>query len=434
MPLMNKSLFIALPLALIPSALSASEPLTLNEVLQISEKAPIIEAQQSAVAAEQAKLNQAVGAFLPNVTVSERYVRTNDPVSVFAAKLDQGKFTAGDFALDKLNDPASINNFVTRAEIQQPIIHSGVDIYKRKSQEHSVSAVRNVGDFTAQGVRLKLTKLYYGSVAFLEKSKVLKRGIDLLRNLEATYEQASAPTSANQTNYLVAKSVRADLEAQLVRTDTMKENTIRLMLATLGKDPSEAIAPVDPLPPVIPFDRSESEGKRKDVAAALDNYKAMEAAHKQAKWSWGPNLDAFAAYNRYTGNFESSKGSYEGGVVLSWPIFAGPRAGQVGEAGARKTMARRLYEAKSLEADAELANSTKRLDSCREQYQLNVNAAGEASKALQMAGQRYKEGTLPLFDYSQTIQNWANLQQRLIDSQYSFAEAVAEYKYNTGDL
>ncbi len=423
---------LLLVILLFPALVQARD-LTLDEAISLADSSPRMEASSAQVDAAKGRLMQANGAFMPQVNVSESFRRTDDPVGVFAAKLQQAKFTAGDFAIDKLNHPGGINNWVTRAEINQPLIHSGVDINKREASNHAYDAAKKLHEFDRQGMRLKVTNVYNSTVALREKLAVLERGIELLRSLEATYEQADAPTSANATNFLVARSVRTGLEAERLRTSVMEENARRSLAAMLGLSASEEIRLTTGLPEPALKD-PESPKKRPDVLAAESQMRSMAAFHRASKWSYGPNLDAFAAYNRYTGDFSSSSGSYEAGVMLSLPLFNGPRFGNVKEAEAQRVAAERLYSATINESQADLENGRERAAACVEQFKITQGAAKTADEALRLARERYKEGSLPLLDYSQTIQNWSAMQQRLIDARYNVTESNSWLAYQTGDL
>ena len=426
-----KPTLIAIAL-LFPAAVFARD-LSLNEAIQMADSSPRMEASSAQVDAAKGKLMQVNGAFMPQVNVSESYRRTDDPVGVFAAKLQQAKFTAADFAIDKLNHPAGINNWVTRAEIAQPIIHSGVDISRRESANFAFDAAKKLHEFDRQGMRLKVTNIYNATVALRDKLAVLDRGIELLKSLEATYEQAEAPTSANATNFLVARSVRTGLEAEKLRTKVWEENSRRSLAALIGIPANEEINLTSTLPKPAGIEIPAAK-KRPDVLAAESQMKSAAAQHRATKWSWGPNLDAFAAYNRYTGDFSSSSGSYEAGLMLSLPVFNGPRFGNIKEAQAQRVAAERLYRATTNESQADFENARDRAGACVEQFKITESAAATANEALKLAKQRYQEGTLPLLDYSQTIQNWSSMQQRLIDARYNVTESKAWLAYQTGDL
>src|SRR5512143_4172705 len=82
-------------------------------------------AEQENVTAAKAGVGKAVSGFLPRVDVSETYMRSDNPVMAFGAKLNQGRFTAADLAVNNLNDPQPIDNFNFRAQLTQPIFNGG---------------------------------------------------------------------------------------------------------------------------------------------------------------------------------------------------------------------------------------------------------------------------------------------------------------------
>ena len=63
--------------------------------------------------------------FFPHVNLSEVFSRSNNPVYFFGMRLNQGKFLMSDMQIDRLNDPPTLNNFLTRLQIVQPIFNGG---------------------------------------------------------------------------------------------------------------------------------------------------------------------------------------------------------------------------------------------------------------------------------------------------------------------
>src|SRR6056297_212757 len=88
-----------------------------NEMLQASG------AMADAAGAEAAG---AWSGFLPQVTLSEFFLRSDDPLMAFGFKLNNRSAQPGDFAPDVLNFPGETNNWVTRIQLQQPIFNGGM--------------------------------------------------------------------------------------------------------------------------------------------------------------------------------------------------------------------------------------------------------------------------------------------------------------------
>jgi outer membrane protein TolC len=414
-----------------------ADVLTLAAALERAEReSPGVLASEAAVDAAAGKAQMATGMLLPQLTVSETFARTDDQVGVFATKLHQAKFTVADFNLPNLNNPNAVNDWHTRIELGAPIIHSGVNWANRRAAKDGLSAVGHMRDHGVSSIKLAVTKLYYSGVAMAQQRLAIGAAIKRLRGLENSYQLMQAPNSATTTSYLVARSVRTNLEAEAVRIDCYRDAAIRNLNAILGDDPETPRNLVDPLPSVSTIRAKGSEDKqvRSDVLAADASAKAAAAARSAALRSWGPNLDAVTAYNRHTGDFESSSGSYEVGVRLSWPIFSGPRFGQVRKAKAEALRARHESEALDLQASADLNTATANLKSCVGRYATIKRAYGFAAEALGVARTRYSEGTLPLKDYSQAVQNWAQMHMNFIQSHLDAAFSQANYDFQRNAL
>ena len=74
------------------------------------------------VDAMQGDKNKSLAVFLPQITLSETFVRTDDPLNSFGFKLKQRSVTAMDFNPALLNNPDPINNWSTQISILQPYI------------------------------------------------------------------------------------------------------------------------------------------------------------------------------------------------------------------------------------------------------------------------------------------------------------------------
>ncbi|NTV47253.1 MAG: TolC family protein, partial [Chlorobiales bacterium] len=176
--------------------------LTLEEALKLAKT----NNHQVQIAREQ--LSQAKGqsleawnGFLPKVVVSETFVRSNDPVAVFGAKLRQGVFGISDFggpaassafpidpALPNLNDPSEINNFNTAIEVQQPILN--FDAILGKTAASAAVSGREYGVKRAEeAISLGVEKVYFGITLAKDKVNAIDQA---LKSINAYYNEAKA--------------------------------------------------------------------------------------------------------------------------------------------------------------------------------------------------------------------------------------------------
>lgn len=430
-----------------PSSASA-ESLSLAAALDLAMgQSPRVEASAAATEAARGGVTEATGAFTPRVGVSQTYMRTDDPVGVFAAKLQQGKFTAGDFALPVLNDPNGINDWVTRVEVAQPIFHSGIDWAQRRAAVERLNAQGHQESFDRARVRLAVTNLYFAAVAMNRQHTAIADGIRKLKSLEASYQLMEAPTSASTTSYLVARSVRTNLESELLKVACMRDKALRDLNVVLGQGPETSLSLTDPLPPVAGLrDASDrptpaaddapeegGTGLRPDVEAGRAQARAAKAERDAAVRRWGPDFDFFGAYSVHTGNFESSKGMYEVGARLSLPLVSVARQGTIRRAKAEQKRSEEAARAQELEAAADLATAEANLASCVERYGIVGRAAATAEEAMRVAMTRYDEGTLPLMDFSDAIQNWVEMRVRHVEGHLNaaIARTMVDFHRNT---
>jgi len=264
----------------------------------------------------------------------------------------------------------------------------------------------------------------------------MNRGIRKLRSLEHSYELIEAPTSASTTSYLVARSVRTNMESEVVRFDAHTKAAARELNIIMGREPDVPINFEDPLPSIKSLNSGvgQDEYVRSDVMAMQNQTEAAKAARDAALRRWGPDLDFFGAYNVYTGNFRSAEGSYEVGARLSLPLFNWSNHANTKKTEAEWKASQHMLRATELKASADLETAKSNLLSCIERYHMVSKATSIASEALDVATQRYDEGTLPLMDYSQAIQNWVQMKVQLLDNHLRATLARADYEFQRGEV
>ncbi|OPY87192.1 MAG: Outer membrane protein TolC precursor [Syntrophus sp. PtaU1.Bin208] len=97
-----------------------------------------IRVAESSLAAKRDEVGLALSNLLPRIFFEERYLRTNNPTYAFMAKLNQGRFTQQDFAIDSLNNPSAVDDYQTQLGFEQPLFVPkawiGLDLSKREHE------------------------------------------------------------------------------------------------------------------------------------------------------------------------------------------------------------------------------------------------------------------------------------------------------------
>jgi len=420
------------------SVAAHAERLSLNDALNRLDDSPSIKASKARIEISKGQKDEALGALLPTVVVQEMFGRSDDPVHVFGAKLQQGKFGMPDFAINKLNDPDSINHWVTSFQVMQPILHSGINWKMYGSAKQGVKASALWHDFDKQKMRYGVSKAYYAIVAMQGQKRIMSNAIARLKKLENEYQLMEHPNSATTTSYLISQSIRINIEAERTKLDRYIASAKRDLNAMIGNDVDHSIDLTDPLPPVkmaiARINFKPSEGERADVAALEHEENKVADQMAAAKLRWGPDIDAYAAYNIYTGDFKSSQGAYEVGLRLMLPLLTWRRTGRIRTAEAALYAVKNRREAAELSAMAKKKSAEASIKSSIREYRLLASASSKADAALKQAGIRYSQGTLPLKDYSEAIRNWVEMHGRLIDGKKNVANCRIELDFQRGTL
>ena len=88
-------------------------------------QSPLLEAARQEEARAAAGVDRARAGFLPRLGGSYGYTHGDLPVYAFGSKLNQGRFTQEDFAVQRLNDPDPIDNFRAALTLFQPLYAGG---------------------------------------------------------------------------------------------------------------------------------------------------------------------------------------------------------------------------------------------------------------------------------------------------------------------
>ena len=151
--------------ALCATPIVAQERLTLPDAVHFAiTRNPAASAADAGVAAADARSTEARAGYFPRVDFSEAWQRSNQPVFAFGSLLNQGRFTAADFALDTLNHPDPLTNFRAAVTIEQPLYDGGRTTASAHSAEAAAGTARADRDRTMSDLRLEAVRAYTRAV------------------------------------------------------------------------------------------------------------------------------------------------------------------------------------------------------------------------------------------------------------------------------
>ena len=190
--------------------------LSLNDALELSKKGNYeLKLAQTEVDKMQADKNKSLAVFLPQVTLSETYVKTDDPLNVFGLKLKQKTVSMADFNPLLLNNPNELNNYNTKLEVLQPLINLD-GFFGRNAAAEGLSALNFKRQRTENYIDFMVKATYYQLVLTTNSLDVIKQALNTAkvnRKLIKDYYDEGMITKAD---YLRGEVYVANLESQKV--------------------------------------------------------------------------------------------------------------------------------------------------------------------------------------------------------------------------
>lgn len=379
----------------------AADELSVAAAVRLAaESHPALKAAGHQEAAAAAGVDQARAGFLPRVDFSEGVTRSDNPVYAFGSLLNQGRFTAADFAVDRLNHPDAITNWRTNLTGSLPLFEGGRTYFGYQQAQLGREAAGLGKARLAQEVTFGVVRAYAAVLLSQEA----------LATVESSVRTAEANLASAQARHEAGVVVASDALSARVRVARLKEeaiaaaNQLRLAQAALNEamgqplDRSYRIAGRLELPSAAP-DRQDALREialqhRADYRQALLEEQRLDKDILKAKGALLPSLHLMGNYE--INNFRPAtegQDSWSVGMVLSLNLFngGGDRA-RIVEAEAQRARAaalrERLANAIEMESrDAFLAHLT-----ARERITVAREAVTAAEESLRIVKDRYEAG------------------------------------------
>src|ERR1035437_571560 len=132
------------------------------------------------IAAANYKQTEAV--FLPQVNFSYTAMNTNNPLNAFGFKLQQGSITQNDFNPALLNHPSGTTDFMTKLEVQQPLLNLDM-LYMRKGAEKQTEAYQYKTQRTKEYLTFEVQKAYLQLQLAYDATKVLDESLQTVKSV-----------------------------------------------------------------------------------------------------------------------------------------------------------------------------------------------------------------------------------------------------------
>jgi len=397
------------------------------------EKHPALRAASHQTTAAAAGVEQARAGFLPRVDVSEGVTRSDNPVYAFGALLNQGRFTAADFSVDRLNHPDPITNWRTNIGGSLPLFLGGRTLLGYQQAQIGLQSAEQGRVRVEQEVLFNVIRAYNG-VLLAQEAKT---------TVDAAVRTAEANLASAEARYEAGVVVASDALAARVRLARLKEeaiaaaNQVRLSQAALNEAMGVALDQAYRVtgrldPPGLRHERLEgledlARQQRPDYRQVALEVERLEKEVTKAKGAMLPTLHLLGNYEINNHHFSShGQDSWSVGVVLNLNLFnGGADRARIVEAQANHRRAIALRERLGNAIGLEVRDAFLALQTARERVVVAREAVTHAEESLRIVRDRYDAGLTTIVELldSETALTAArtNLTRTLYDATVSQA-------------
>lgn len=378
-----------------------SAELGLADAVKLSlERHPALRAATHQAAAAAAGVDQARAGFLPRVDFSEGITRSDNPVYAFGSLLNQGRFTAADFAVDRLNHPDPISNWRTNIGGSIPLFMGGRTVLGYQQAELNRQASEKGRARVEHEVIFGVIRSYY-SILLAQEAQT---------TVDAAVRTAEANLSAAEARHDAGLVVASDVLAARVRLARLKEEAIaaqnQMKLARASLNEAMGVALDQPYKitghlELIPsrYDRLQgledlARDQRPDYRQAALEEQRLEKEVLRAKGAFLPTMHLSGNYEMNNHHFSSEgQDNWAVGVVLNWNLFSGGADhARLVEAQMNHQRATALRERLGNAIGLEVHDAFLGLQTARERISVAKDAVTQAEESLRIVQDRYDNG------------------------------------------
>lgn len=422
-----------------------AEPLALDDAVRKAiAKSPQVSAAEKGLRRAEAREEKSLSVLMPRVDFEESYLRSDQPVAVFGSKLNQRQFTMEDFAIDRLNDPDSTDNWRTKFTVTQPLFRGGQLHRNRTIRQLERKASGWDVEGTKAHVGFRTIEAYWGLSLARESEKVaemaLKTSEESLRQIELLYEEGSVVRS----DLLSAKVQKAGFHNQLVKARGKKrvaERALRILVGESEDRVWEVATLCPPGPEQIPDLNTEellnvAKENRPDFVGLKVRWHSTGAAVKAAQGNFLPTFGLEASYEWNSENFASDQeGSYLLGLGIQWNLFKGlADKADLKEAKSGQEMLRQELRGLEDMLMLEIEEAVVAVTTGRESLLVTRERVSQAEESLRIIRKRYGEGLTNVVELEQAELVVSNSRLEWLRAVYDLRIALARLKLVTGEL
>lgn len=416
-------------------------PLNLEEAVEKAlENNPQTRLSESKLRIADLKIKEAKTGMQPYADFTQSVIRSNNPVFVFGSRLEQGRFTTANFALDSLNNPKGLVNFRSVAGFRMSLF----DQRQTRARVDQANLGKCQTELQAEGVRQRLRfdviRTFYGAILGKE---MLKVGDEAVRSAEANKKKANDMREVGMVtyaDYLKANVERANVGQQKLEAESALITTTAELNVMIGDNPElereivgdlqEKYFPIADLDTLI---RTSLQNRPDYLAAelAIQSSKRQTRAVKDSKL---PRVDAFGNISYNSPYIAGGSLDYTVGVSLSYTLFDAGRKTRIEQATEAEVSADAEKRILANQITLEVVRAFQNYKTARAKIEVSIKSIAQAEEALRIVQDRYRLGFAIFDEVIGAETALVRAKHRLLTARYEYYVGVASVLLATGQL
>jgi outer membrane protein TolC len=380
---------------------------------------------------------------MPRVTFSENATRGNDPVYVFGSRLRQQRFTADDFALNKLNTPLPLGNFSTRLGGTWSLFDSFGSWHGVTRAKQMNEAAGHQLERTEQEIAFRVVHAYYGAMLAAKQLELAEQALKTSQSILDRSQSRFDSGLVVESDLLTAKVRMAERQQELIRARNNLDMDRAELNTALGVPMDSSFEPAEVLMesalpiPVLQEVEKRALTNRPD----LKRIQSEEAAQRQsvaiAKSSFGPRVNAFAGWEMDNPRFVAGGGgnNWLGGVEMQIDLFQG--GAKRSELARERALQEKVTAMEQVASDSirlEVRRAYYNLDSARQEVEVARAVIAQAQNSLHINQDRYDGGLTTVTDLLGAEEAARHSQTDYWEAVYRFHTSYASLELASGTL
>jgi outer membrane protein TolC len=413
----------------VPAVVRGAEPWTLDRAVATALKnSPDARIARQRSEGAEAMIEQARSAWLPQVSVSGRYMDTNSPMMAFGSILNQRAFN---FGLD-FNHPGRIDDLNATGTV-------AYNLYSGGRASAGLSAAKSGALAAEQDLRAAQEQLGRDVVKAYLGIRNAREAVDAIAAGVKAYEAAVTAARARFDAGQMLKSDLLSLEVQVAQTRenlsaarhgaALAERAFRFVLGLDASADAVELAADDPALASLAMPDTGDFSQRPELAGLRERIRAAEAMVRAARGGRLPTVNAFASYQYDQGwQLDHHGDSWMAGVSVDLNVFdGGQTSGKIRQASADLAQVKEMLRKATLGIGLEVEQARLAHDDAVERLAVSTRSVEQADESAMLTRARFEKGDVLIADL-------IGVEGRLIEARMRRAVAAADERIALAEL